>query len=566
MASGKRAPVARDSRSLGLLLLILLSAPLYLLALGRPPLWQDESTTALLGRHVLATGLQTVGRGPDSASQDLDQKRAWGDVDVTVPVAEAYLAAAGIAASGVRGPAQNMGEVRRLSAWARLPFVVCALLTVLVLYGTVHRALTEGSSPDDAWARRVALTAAALTLGSSLFVLGARQCRYYATAALTVMLVVWAYDRLRREGRWRVTALAASAVALVLTNDVVWLGVCSVLVLHWAALERERIPAGLLLRGLVPSMAVAAAWLALCATATRYQRVDFAGIPYVLRAYFLETNAHVFPALLVPAGLALWGRGVLRGSPGTLVRRAWEAAHEPGHPLRLGVLLLLVGAAVAMVHAPLRNVYPRYLVPAVPPCAAVAALLLVPRSSSRRVALLSLALVVLFASTDAAGFLSDAPLRIGDFRPARKHRDWARPHFTPELLGLFVDPPPGPVSGVLETLFREGTPGENMVAAYGDQPLKVFTFLSVYGGFTGDYPDPETVVWAWPRASTSIDRDSKNGYPGWWIENRLDASRFERIVVPVPDRRWEFRPDPDYVWTMAAADVPRVVLYRRRDR
>jgi len=61
-------------------LLTLLTAPLFLYGLGSTYLWQDEAQTALLARSVLRHGVPMVGEGPESLSAHAGEDAGPGGV------------------------------------------------------------------------------------------------------------------------------------------------------------------------------------------------------------------------------------------------------------------------------------------------------------------------------------------------------------------------------------------------------------------------------------------------------------------------------------------------------
>src|SRR3990172_11633055 len=109
-------------------LLTLLTAPLFLYGLGSTYLWQDEAQTALLARSVLRHGVPMVGEGPESLSARAGEDAGPGGVYLQIAWLQAYVAAAGFALFGE-------------SAWAaRAPFALAGWLSVPLVAWTMRRA------------------------------------------------------------------------------------------------------------------------------------------------------------------------------------------------------------------------------------------------------------------------------------------------------------------------------------------------------------------------------------------------------------------------------------------
>lgn len=138
--------------------------------IGSRDLWQDEGETAVLARSVLDCGIPRAKIGENLVLQDetgYDAEYRW----TFHPWGQFYLAAAGIGLLGSNETA------------ARLPFAICGILSVALLYVFVWRI----------WRDPLAASLAALSLATApAFVLHSRQCRYYALSALACLCIVTA--------------------------------------------------------------------------------------------------------------------------------------------------------------------------------------------------------------------------------------------------------------------------------------------------------------------------------------------------------------------------------------
>lgn len=534
--------LALRTPSATVVVLTLLVAPLYLGSLGEPLLWQDEGTTSILGRHIASSGLPAVGYGADSSSQDFDAMRGWWDLNVDSPWLQDYLAAP---AWWLWSEApDSMATARHRTALLRMPFVIIALLIPFATYALLR---AGPAAADSQRTVRVALVAAALTATSPMLVLHARQVRYYAPAALLTVLLLYAYLRLRGSPpseRRSCFAFATVSSLLVATNDVVWVATTVALAAHWVLFGHRDLSLRRALKALSLPACLAAVWFLLVATADKYGRVEPTGILDNALAYAVEMNAHVLPLAAFAIGAFLH-----RGRLAELVRSPASARRQD---LDIPVLLGLTIAAVVGIHLFIDIVFLRYLVALVPLCAVVIAMLLVPPPGHRLFGGLGWVALLAVLLTDVAGWVSDAPLRYGlSARSERRHQHWTAPHTLWGLSARLRSVGRGPVSGVLEVLFEEGDASQSMVATYGDQPLSVLSAVQVYGGFSGEYPPPGVAPeWIWLRASTSAEMEGKRGAAAAWIAANVDLADYDCRLIDVPDRQWEWRPDPDIFWTL----------------
>ena len=132
-----------------------------------------------------------------------------------------------------------------------------------------------------------------------------------------------------------------------------------------------------------------------------------------------------------------------------------------------------------------------------------------------------------------------------------------------KLVGELLDPPRGPIAAVVEYLGEHATLGDVLVTTYGELPLKFHTDLVVYGGETAQFPPSgDRPEWVWPRHLTT-DWDAVMDAKAW-LEAQSYLADYQRIELPVSDRRWENREDPvDHVFSNPGPSGPPVVLLKR---
>ena len=181
------------------LLVVAVAATLCFYGLGKRSLWQDEGETAVLAQSVLREGIP---KALNKSSSNLvyqgvvsyDKAYRW----TFHPWCQFYLAAAGLALLG------------NTEFAARLPFALCGVLTVALLYVFVWRH----------WRNSVIATLSALLLATSAtFIIHCRQCRYYGLSALTCLIVVAVFIELMKRPYRRWWILWGLALALQFYTD-----------------------------------------------------------------------------------------------------------------------------------------------------------------------------------------------------------------------------------------------------------------------------------------------------------------------------------------------------------
>ncbi|MBI5597387.1 MAG: hypothetical protein HY928_14940 [Elusimicrobia bacterium] len=477
-------------------LVLALAAFLHLRGLGETALWQDEAETAVLARRVLRYGLPKADDGTNLVSQnqglDHDRRGLWS----YSPWLMMYASAVPIA---VLGP----------TAWAaRLPSALCALALLPLLF-----ALSKRWSGSE----RIAWTAVGLTLASVPWLLHARQCRWYAAAALLSLYLWWAYEEFL-DGRPRARLhLVAAAFLLFHATFLVLFAVAGGVALHFLVCEaRRRRPARADLR------AAAAAFLAL-APGFAYFRVfaragGAGGVPVSrlenLRELVGGLDSQVFPLLL--AAVAVWA--ALRT------------------PRMRRPLALLGGGLAVLVLAP--HFFFRYLVVFIPLASHLAAEtlgVLCPRPVAAGLALSAL----LFSNAWSAGtWLGLLPVAKRDLL---------------DMAAELRRPPKDAVRAAAELMGREAAPGELALVSYPDLSFMYHTARRVVGGGQGRRAVREEDV-RWIVVRSEAER----------VALRVDWSRFERIELDSPDGPWGNRPDPGIHVFRDRPDAPRAAVYRRR--
>ena len=519
-------------------LITLLTAPLFLAGLGNTYLWQDEAQTALLARSVLKYGVPMVGQGAASLSAVMGTDAGVGGIYFQVSWLQAYLTAASFTVFGE-------------STWAaRIPFAVAGWLCVPLAAWTVRQA---GAS------RSAAKLAALLIALNVPFIVSSRQARYYALTSALVLLVTGTYAALARKTAPRFVAFTAGACLLVLSFDVTAIGVLGALALHKVITSRSDETG--FDRGFWMAWGVAflllIGWLALSFTAA--SRQSHSGFSVLINrfrygsSYYVgQMNAHVLPLpVLLTLGL-LWDRGTTEDREHVACRYA------------AGLLsIVAVGGICGAMLSPFR--FFRYAVPVIPIVLALGAIGLTALAAGGRLRQVLATAIVVALVTSTAPFVWSHALMASMARASGLVSVRGRTHEyrlpLAQLVGELRDPPRGPIAATVEYLRKHARPNDVVVTSYGELPLKFHTQLTVYGGETAQLPPADVAAdWLWPRRLGSYRevRASED-----WIDKELSSSTYVSIELPVVDRRWENREDPEeHIFSNPGPDGPRVVLYR----
>jgi hypothetical protein len=207
-------PADRSGLLIALLVAVVASVVLFS-NLGSIYLWQDEASTAVLGRRMMRFGKPLAYDGVnlltmDSLRPDTAESihRRASDPQAAIDYAVAHkefradttwighpwgsllVAGASIAAFGSTTLA------------ARVPFAIAALLAVMLFYRLI---LVQTQRRD------LAIATVALLLLNTYWILHVRQCRYYALSTLMLVVTLAAFSRWRDGGRWGAPLFVAAA-------------------------------------------------------------------------------------------------------------------------------------------------------------------------------------------------------------------------------------------------------------------------------------------------------------------------------------------------------------------
>ena len=517
-------------------LLLIAGALLLLTNLGNIYLWQDEAETALLSQRLGTYGLPLAYDGRNlirQAPQDVQYTEDY--VWVYHPWLPFYLTSISLS---LLGPTTFA---------ARLPYALAGLATVWLLYHSTQRHLN----------RRIAMLASALLLLCVPFLLHARQCKYFAFAALFTVATLDAYLRLRERDapHFALPYFIGAAFGLFQSNFGAFVPLLAAIGLHllvtrppWSEWRRFVLAGPIVAIGVIP-------WAIYLQTWAR-GRFSFDVIRFVghLVHYAVYITGWVFPALLLIAFALL------------LVRQLTTSGQDRRQISVLGLYLLVIMITVLFLSATFIWMYFSYIVQLVPLLMVLLAWTL--WQVLQRWRLVAYALLVVLITTNV---LHAFPYVL----PITRQFKWAslapRPYLaeTDALLAAaarlrsdlkdygyeLVHDYNGPNEGIVQFLRQEAEPGDLVVANYGELPIAFYTALDIAGGLSGYRLQQAS------NAEWIINR--RYGPYADEMARLIAEGSYEPIEIPYPDLPWGNRPVPEYHKFATVQDAPNVIIHRR---
>jgi len=521
-------------------LVLTLGSLLLLVRLDDAYLWQDEAETALVARNLLRYGLPLSSDGVNWVQQapapfvEFTEDYVW--------VYHSWLQYVLVA-----GSLAVLGDT---TLAARLPFALVALATLLAFYRFAVESLGD---------RKAARAATVLLVLCVPFLLHMRQSRYYALAALSTVLTLHAYLRLRAGSRHALPGLILSAFLLYHSHYGAFFPMMLALAVHWVWTDRSLRQWPQIAGAGAGTVLLVGPWAVFMRVLERGQAFRLDRFVAHLGQYLLYTTGWILPWALVLVLAARWARGrtalILGG--GFRGRTACE------------LIALVVGAhfLILSFSAAFEWVFFRYMVHLVPLLLCLVAVAVV--YFGRRSRILAYGLMLLLVSSNALGIW---PYALPGFRALDLSALWpgslafASLQEVYEQAGRFrselwmyaqelTHPYTGPNEGIVGYLSLASLPGQTVAVNYEELPLMFYTGLRVVGGLGLHGLSPES------RPDWVIDR--RNGPYRDLLAAIVANGSYERIEIPYPDIRWENRPGPGTHHFLTVQDAPSVVVYKR---
>jgi len=520
----------------------MVGAMLLLTSLGNIYLWQDEAETALLSQRLREYGLPLAFDGRNVIRQ------APQDVQYTADYVWVYHSWLPFYATAL-----SFAFLSPTTIAARLPYALAGLATILLLYFSLRDHIRD---------QRVSMLASLFLLLSVPFLLHARQCKYFAFAALFTVGTLDAYLRLRQRhtASWAVPYFISAAFCLFQSNFGAFLPLMAALGLHFLLTgpDTNNVKRMALAVGTVGILVLP--WAIYLQTWARGRFVfDIYRFSGHLVHYVVYITGWVFPWPLV-----LW-----------FAYRYWR----PGRPRRLfhlgtgedSVVSLYVGViliTILFLSVAFIWMYFSYIVQLVPLLAALMALAvchIIDRVRPLGYAVTAILLLTnvlhvfpyamplvrqfKWASLAPREYLADTDALVAKAGQLRLDLgDYAY-----ELTHDYD----GPNEGVVSFLRAKAQPGDMVLANYGELPIAFYTGLDIAGGLSGyrleSMGQPKWII----NRLSGPYRDE--------VERILSESDYQAVEIPYPDLPWGNRPVPEYHKFATVRGASNVVIYRRED-
>ena len=456
-------------------------------------LWGDEAETAVLAKNVVQFGVPRTYDGTNYLILHGTVDETPGHIWTWSPWMQNYLAASSFM---LFGP----------TTWAaRAPFAFIGWCSLLLL------ALTAWRIYRSHW---VALSSVALLAASEVFLLHARQCRYYSISVFAEILFVYgAFELLssRRRGVW------LTALALILqfySNYIIaTASLPALLYLVWllrrqgkAAIFSVVFVSGVFTTAVLPWLVFAHPWRQ--SNAMGHENYFGKAFAYLAQIHFLFVPLCFF--LLPLLGLLSKDKGTVLPEPA----KSWERFLLFVMPIYFCVILLAPGF------------YLRYQLPLLPLLCLLAAAWVLRYVRWRAVAV---ALIVVQLGSNALSIATGFPFRHG--------RELRSPIV--EYVSGIAAPYSNRLSDALDFFKTHAHPGQRVLSFDPEFPLIFYTGLGVIDGLIMTPPAGQLPDWILPVSVTGdVTRE-----PGALPELQ---PRYTLITISVHDSSmFDSIPEPD---------------------
>ncbi|KWT85001.1 ArnT family glycosyltransferase [Candidatus Magnetominusculus xianensis] len=505
------------------LALFVFTAYLLFYNIGGRPLWGDEAESALLAVNITKYGLPVNTDGKNTITLygqnvDSNENHIW----TWRPWLGEYLMAASFSIFG------------KSTAAARLPFAIVGFISVFALMFLVFRISGDFNK---------AVLSTLLFAASELFILHARQGRYYALIIFgQIWLIYGIYLVLKQPGKWSGILYGAAALSvqfycnyLVVPGNVIAIGI-------WAVLMRRRYSGILHRLGLVFLLFVLTSlpWLLY---ARPWRQGSYAGGVNFLQGalvYSKEIHFHVFPVtlLLLPACFYIYHR--VRG-----VTAASEETPIEADPIEIDIvklLWLIVPLQVLILSfGPGQNL--RYITPLLPVFAIIEAGLLM---RYIKPAILRAALTIVLLASNFAAYPFD-------------HIHEARLTVV-NLIRSIATPYTNRLADVVAFLKNDGLPGQSVFVFDPEFPLIFYTDMNIIDGrISNSFSADKLPDWVFPVSASGILGESAIA------TSEVIHKYYDAVTISVHNSsRMGNAPEPDIYEYFTNHDIVPMTVYKRK--
>ncbi len=493
-------------------IILALGAFLLLFHLDHRPFWQDEAETAALAKNVLKYGVPQAYDGVNIISQEqgreFDQNFLWR----WSPWLQIYVVAAAFKIGG-------------LTTYAgRFPFALLGIVCIFLVYQLVQR-----NFGDRTWA----CLAAVLLATSVVFLLYARQCRYYSLGTCLVLFTLYAFrdDWQTRTGP--ALLLCFSLGLLFYANYLLFLSFAGPALLAAVLLYHSEMPLTRTIKVIAGTCLIIFPGLFLFRIQQQTMMVSLGAILEHLQEYSGDFLQFMFPLPLAVYLLWHWGRNF------------WTRSGFLGDPAERFILflsLIVLGNIVILTPAPQAEM--RYLVHLYPLCTIVLGWIICRawRYHKFSEALLGVLLI-------ATNWLYIIPMDWLGINNRPVHNDSNMLTYPNIPLKLYLTELSSPYPDVNQNLIKffrtHARPGQTILTAYGDLPLEFYTSCKVIGGLQGPTPIDRFPDWLVPRWYIRWNRQYDLNASEKAIRQLLaQPGAYQPVTLPYEDEIFGNQPDP----------------------
>ncbi|WP_420266601.1 glycosyltransferase family 39 protein [Candidatus Magnetominusculus dajiuhuensis] len=492
--------------------------------LGGRPLWGDEAETAVLAANVMKYGLPVSTDGKNTITLygkavDSNDNNVW----TWRPWLDEYLTAASFSMLG------------KSTVAARLPFAFLGLLSAILLARLVYKIYET---------HETTIIAVLCLITSELFILHARQCRYYSVVIFAeIWLILGLYRIIRGRGRSGAFHMSMALATAFYCNYIIVIGnIIAIVFTVILVQERRQRIWRYVISGFAAFALMAAPWILYARPWSQAGQLNNRLYIPKLHYYAVEINFHMFPfaLLLIPAAYFIFRRFSGGGQNISIEKTPIQPAQKDVElflwiviPLQLAIISIMPGLFV------------RYFVPLIPVFCILQAALLV---RYVKVGLLRYALVGLLCLTNILSILGLYFFRYGH-----------KPAFPIiNLMRSIATPYEGRLDDVAAFLKKEATPNDSILVFDSEFPLIFYTDMRIIDGrfISGrDMPPPD---WFFPIGPSCVFDMKPDNIPDYLSKD------FTPIEIEVhKSKRAGSIPDPDKYEYFTAKEKEKFVIYRR---
>ncbi len=514
--------MTEKTKTLALFLLpVLFSAFTLFYNLGDRTLWGDEAETALLAQNITKFGVPQVDDGKNYITLfgdgvDSNDEGLW----TWSPWADEYMTAASFLIFGT-------------STWAsRLPSALFGLLSVLLLGWMVQTIFQK---------KELTLLTLLLFVTNVVFILHARQCRYYGFAFFIQIGFLFGLYELLKGRSWAGIAWVALFLGLQFNSNYV-LSIPNYLVLpltgilfykkHPRLLRDSFIAFGL-------GSIFAAAWLLYAEPWGQSQEVGFSHFGLKLPFYLMEINFHIIPLVvfLIPVAAFVYSK---------IKKTEWQFPIN-NVLARQFTLMLCAWVPLQLLTLAVRpGLFFRYVITMIPVLALLAAIILIYYISIKW---LRWSLVAVLCLTNVFSEIS---------WPLDEQHTLQTPILT--YLREVTTPYENSTENIIEFFKNNASPDQSVLSQDPEFPLIFHTGMKIID--VRLYPDVQMdnlPDWILPETATGLMHIHDLALPP------QIAEFYEPVILKVRNSpRGDTRPYPDERASFTATDFRDYKIYRKK--